>query len=198
VGDVATHHDVRRREKEQAMTWITELPGVGVAEDRARKALSFPIGAASPLWLAFGAATSAGVAWWWMTRWARRSNLEAVLEEVATVTVAPIEIALMPEEAPATALAQPELALEAAPEAVAPPAEAEPPAAPPAPDDLTLLVGIGPKLAEALARSGVTRFAQIAAWSDADVAKLDKALDLKGRAVRDAWVAQAVKLSAAS
>jgi len=180
------------------MTWITELPGVGAAEDRARRAFSFPIGAASPLWLAFGAATSAGVAWWWMTRWAKRANLEAVLEEVATVSVAPIEIALMPEEATQTGAAQPELALEATPTAEAALADPEPQAEPAAPDDLTLLVGIGPKLAAALSKRGVSRFAQIAAWTDADVAKLDKALDLKGRAVRDAWVAQAAKLAAAS
>ena len=63
------------------------------------------------------------------------------------------------------------------------------------PDDLTLLVGIGPKLSVALAERGVTRFAQIAAWTEADLAEIDKALDLKGRAVRDAWVAQAKRLA---
>ena len=63
------------------------------------------------------------------------------------------------------------------------------------PEDLTRLVGIGPKLAAALAERGVTRFAQIAAWTAADLAELDKALDLKGRAVRDAWVAQAKRFS---
>ncbi|MEI9965586.1 MAG: hypothetical protein WDM92_13880 [Caulobacteraceae bacterium] len=57
-------------------------------------------------------------------------------------------------------------------------------------DDLTRLVGVGPKLAAALAERGVTRFQQIAAWTDADLAEVDKALDLKGRAARDAWVAQ--------
>jgi predicted flap endonuclease-1-like 5' DNA nuclease len=64
------------------------------------------------------------------------------------------------------------------------------------PDDLTRLVGIGPKLSIALAERGVTRFAQIALWSEADLAEIDKALDLKGRAVRDAWVAQAKRFSA--
>ena len=59
---------------------------------------------------------------------------------------------------------------------------------------LTRLVGIGPKLAIALAGRGVTRFAQISAWTEPDLAELDKALDLKGRAVRDAWVAQARRL----
>ena len=67
----------------------------------------------------------------------------------------------------------------------------------PDPDDLTLLVGIGPKLAAALSECGVSRFSQIAAWSEDDLVKLDKALDLKGRAVRDAWVAQAKRLAGA-
>jgi predicted flap endonuclease-1-like 5' DNA nuclease len=66
------------------------------------------------------------------------------------------------------------------------------------PDDLTRLVGIGPKLAAALAERGVTSFAQIAAWSDKQIAELDKSLDLKGRAVRDAWVAQAKRFAAES
>jgi len=64
------------------------------------------------------------------------------------------------------------------------------------PDDLTQMVGIGPKLSAALAERGVTRFAHIAAWTEADLAEVDKALDLKGRAVRDAWVAQAKRFSA--
>jgi predicted flap endonuclease-1-like 5' DNA nuclease len=64
------------------------------------------------------------------------------------------------------------------------------------PDDLTRLVGIGPKLSIALAERGVTRFAQIALWTEADLEEIDKALDLKGRAVRDAWVAQAKRFAA--
>ena len=64
------------------------------------------------------------------------------------------------------------------------------------PEDLTRLMGIGPKLAAALAERGVTRYAQIAAWTADDLAKFDKALDLKGRAVRDAWVAQAKRFAA--
>ncbi len=63
-------------------------------------------------------------------------------------------------------------------------------------NDLTRLVGIGPKLAAALGERGVTRFEQIAAWTENDLAEVDKALDLKGRAVRDAWVAQAKRFAA--
>lgn len=68
----------------------------------------------------------------------------------------------------------------------------------PDPDDLTRMVGIGPKLSVALAERGVARFAHIAAWTEADLAEIDKALDLKGRAVRDAWVAQAKRFAAES
>lgn len=38
----------------------------------------FLFGAVSPLWGYFGAAASAGVAYWWMTRWTRPANLEAL------------------------------------------------------------------------------------------------------------------------
>lgn len=44
-----------------------------------QKALYVPLGVASPLWLLFGGAASAGLAYWWMTRWADRTHLEAVL-----------------------------------------------------------------------------------------------------------------------
>lgn len=63
-------------------------------------------------------------------------------------------------------------------------------------DDLTKVVGIGPKLAASLAELGVTRFSEIAAWSGADLARFDKDLGLKGRAERDAWVAQAKRFAA--
>lgn len=62
-------------------------------------------------------------------------------------------------------------------------------------DDLTQLVGIGPKLAVSLAELGVTRFAEIAAWGPDELAAFDAKLNLKGRAERDAWVAQAKRLS---
>jgi predicted flap endonuclease-1-like 5' DNA nuclease len=64
-------------------------------------------------------------------------------------------------------------------------------------DDLTLLVGIGPKLSAALADLGVTRFSEIAAWGAEELADFDAKLNLKGRAERDAWVAQAKRLAGA-
>jgi large subunit ribosomal protein L21 len=63
-------------------------------------------------------------------------------------------------------------------------------------DDVSLIGGVGPKLKEKLAGYGVTSLKQIADMSDADVAKMDEALDLKGRAARDEWVEQAKELVA--
>ena len=51
---------------------------MGAAENRAAKAMMFPVGAASPLWFAFSAVASAGVAWWLLTRVTRPANLEAM------------------------------------------------------------------------------------------------------------------------
>lgn len=62
-------------------------------------------------------------------------------------------------------------------------------------DDLTRLVGIGPKLAAALGELGVTRFSQIAAWTPDELASFDQLLSLKGRADRDAWITQAKRFA---
>jgi predicted flap endonuclease-1-like 5' DNA nuclease len=71
-------------------------------------------------------------------------------------------------------------------------------AAPEAADDLTRLVGIGPKLAVSLADLGVTSFSQIAAWTPEDLGSIDQLLNLKGRADRDAWIAQAKRFAGAA
>lgn len=62
-------------------------------------------------------------------------------------------------------------------------------------DDLTRIKGLGPKAAAALADGGVTRFAQIAAWSDADIASWDEKINGRGRITRDDWVGQAKTLA---
>ena len=41
------------------------------------------VGAASPLWMYFSAAAAGGLAYWWMTRWARPGNLEAMFNAAA-------------------------------------------------------------------------------------------------------------------
>ncbi len=63
-------------------------------------------------------------------------------------------------------------------------------------DDVSLIGGVGPVLKKKLAEYGVTSLKEIAAMSAADVAKMDDALDLKGRAARDEWVEQAKELVA--
>ncbi len=64
-------------------------------------------------------------------------------------------------------------------------------------DDLTRIKGVGPKLRTLLASLGVTRFAQIAAWSEADLARIDPQLGaFAGRPARDQWIEQAKLLAA--
>lgn len=87
----------------------------------------------------------------------------------------------------------------------APPVEAETrtaaePAAPPSAsvatggeaDDLRKIKGLGPKMLTLLNSLGITRFEQIANWSDADLDELDSKLgSFAGRPRRDNWVEQA-------
>jgi predicted flap endonuclease-1-like 5' DNA nuclease len=78
------------------------------------------------------------------------------------------------------------------------PAELAPRPAPAGPPDpLTRMKGLGPKAQATLAGLGVTRYEQIAAWSDADIARIDAEMGaFKGRIVRDRWVEQARHLAA--
>ena len=58
-------------------------------------------------------------------------------------------------------------------------------------DDLKQLSGVGPALEKKLLAGGVTSFAQIAAWTEADIAEFDEKLSFKGRIEREGWVEQA-------
>jgi len=62
-------------------------------------------------------------------------------------------------------------------------------------DDLKKLSGVGPALEKKLLEAGITTFAQIAAWTDADVADMDEKLSFKGRIEREGWIEQAKELS---
>jgi predicted flap endonuclease-1-like 5' DNA nuclease len=88
----------------------------------------------------------------------------------------------------------------APPAAVAPPPAAATPflAAPDGPpDDLMRIKGIGPKLAARLAELGVFHYAQIAAWTPAQLAEVDSRLgNFQGRPARDQWQSQAALLAA--
>ncbi|MBO9123556.1 MULTISPECIES: helix-hairpin-helix domain-containing protein [unclassified Rhizobium] len=63
-------------------------------------------------------------------------------------------------------------------------------------DDLKQISGVGPKLEQVLNARGIRTLSEIAAWSDADVARLDAELGFDGRIARDGWVAQAKALTA--
>lgn len=59
-------------------------------------------------------------------------------------------------------------------------------------DDLTKLTGVGPAFATKLNEAGVTSFAQIAAWDDAEIERLDGEISgLKTKAEKGDWVAEA-------
>ncbi|MDP3262802.1 MAG: NADH-quinone oxidoreductase subunit E [Tabrizicola sp.] len=65
------------------------------------------------------------------------------------------------------------------------------------PDDLSLIVGIGPKLAALCNRLGFYHFDQIANWTSEEITWVDANLEgFKGRVTRDRWVPQAKILAA--
>lgn len=72
-----------------------------------------------------------------------------------------------------------------------PPAPAAKATAPLAPDDLLRIRGITPAQSVALHRMGVRRFADIAAWTSADVARMSAALGLGDAISRQNWIEQA-------
>jgi predicted flap endonuclease-1-like 5' DNA nuclease len=64
-----------------------------------------------------------------------------------------------------------------------------------APDDLKLIVGVGPVLERMLQQLGITTYRQIARWSERDIDEFDAKLpEFPGRIRRDAWVTQAREL----
>jgi predicted flap endonuclease-1-like 5' DNA nuclease len=162
------------------------------------RAMHLSLGAVSPLWFVYAGAGAAGAAYYWMSRWYAATNIEAMtsffegppVAEAIEVTEAVAETVADPV---VEALPEPVAAVIAAvmPEPVAPPE----PVAEPEPDDLTVLVGIGPKLSASLAERGLTRYAHIAALTPKKIATLDKQMKLMGRIERDAWVAQAKRLT---
>jgi len=171
-------------------------------------------------WVAFALALVIGllVAWWLFGRGSRdqsqRSHRPDVLDEGAApaqrnqaLIDAPsaVTAASFADTGPSifggigevfAAAATSEVA-DSGPEAAAP-APAPPAAAPAAgADDLRRIKGVGPKLAALLQSLGVTSYAQIAAWTEADIDRIDAQLGtFAGRIRRDSWVEQAQFLAA--
>lgn len=62
-------------------------------------------------------------------------------------------------------------------------------------DDLSKISGVGPVIVGKLHAEGITTFAQIAEWTEADVEAIEEKLSFKGRVGREDWIAQAKELA---
>jgi large subunit ribosomal protein L21 len=107
-----------------------------------------------------------------------------------TTTAAPVEVEA-PQAAPKAKAAPKSAAPKAEAAAAAPKKPAAKKAAPAAHDDLTQLTGVGPALAKTLNEAGVTSFAQVAAWSAADM----EALGVTAKAEKNGWIEAAKALA---
>ena len=72
------------------------------------------------------------------------------------------------------------------------PAAVEKPATP---DDLKMISGVGPVMEAKLHDLGIYTFAQIAKWTEKEIAWVDGYLAFRGRIVRDDWIKQADALA---
>jgi predicted flap endonuclease-1-like 5' DNA nuclease len=173
------------------------------AEETAEKALRLPVGITSPLWLMIGGAAMVGAAVFWAKSWLVPAPVEVKAPKPKVLPKPEPEVEAALEKAAEAVVEAPAAVVEEVVEAVAeiapePEVVVDPVVEAPvvlAPDDLTVMTGIGPKMAAMLAEKGITRFAQIAAWSEDDIAGFDKELKLMGRVTREAWVAQAKRLA---
>ena len=113
---------------------------------------------------------------WWL--WGRREkqNYAPSLPQRSTAPPPPL----------------PEPVVAPAPSPVVPPTP--PTGAGAGPDDLKRIKGVGPTLERTLNDMGVTRFAQIAGWSEAEIDRVNDRLRFSGRIQRDDWQGQARSL----
>ncbi|PZV33591.1 proton-conducting membrane transporter [Mesorhizobium kowhaii] len=129
----------------------------------------------------------------------------ALMSTPAAAKSAPAAAKPAPKK-PAAAKAAP-AAKTSAPKASVPKATAAPKTAAPAkataakpasgkPDNLRRLIGIGPVNEKLLKAQGVTSFAQIAAWTAADIKRIEDVMNFDGRIARERWIEQAKLLAA--
>jgi predicted flap endonuclease-1-like 5' DNA nuclease len=78
-----------------------------------------------------------------------------------------------------------------APSVVVPPAAVSAPGPAARVDDLTRIRGIDTDLAARLKSLGISSFAEISGWKPADVARINTALNVKGRVEQENWIEQA-------
>ena len=180
------------------MALMAQYPDTREFRRQAEAVISLQFRLASPLWLAYGAAANLSVTW--MDRWAAATKLKTLAGSPSVAAPmnlpAPKAVAVEPSYSEAVAEIDPVLeAVDGSASFIVQPFEAPIAAEATALDDLTRLVGIGPKVADALAARGVTQFAQLAAWTTDDLTKFDSELKLLGRGTRDAWIAQAKRLA---
>lgn len=62
------------------------------------------------------------------------------------------------------------------------------------PDDLKKISGVGAVLEKKLNALGITKYAQVAAFTKAEIDQVDEVLSFKGRIEREDWLSQAKKL----
>lgn len=116
---------------------------------------------------------------------------DAPVEEALAAAPAAVEApAAAPVEAPVAA---------PAPEAPAAAADDTPLFATPEgePDDLKKISGVGPVLETKLHALGITKYAQVAAFTKEEIDQVDERLSFKGRIERDEWLKQAAELAKA-
>lgn len=146
-------------------------------------------------WLSFApVAPLMGVAYRPAKLWSLQSDAPAVSAPMPAATTRvkdPVEeaevVAKETAEAVAETVAAPAPAPDAAPEAAPAPTAAD--------SDLTRIKGIGAKLQAELNTLGLFTVAQLAEYTDAQIAALSEGMtSFKDRPLRDAWVAQAKEL----
>ncbi|MBL4725192.1 MAG: 30S ribosomal protein S2, partial [Rhizobiaceae bacterium] len=118
------------------------------------------------------------------------ASAEPAAEEAIAAPVA--------EAAPAAPVVEEAPAAPAAKEEAAPAEDNSPLFARPDgdPDDLKKISGVGPVLEGKLHDLGITKYAQVAAFSVEDIARIDERLAFKGRIDRDGWLDQAKTFAA--